>query len=205
MLKRMIAVLLAAVLLTGFALAEDIAVVGDYVAQMGYKAETAKNKSGAIVCDYYEPAKGAHSLVWSDKKTVYTITTTRKKDAMKALYVDLLGMYDWDSCTYTAGDEVQFAFNAPSINAVKSYKTLTNYTKAVQKYIGMDGAVVDAAPTEKSSGGQKNYVLNTSTKKFHLPSCNDLSKMKDENRKNTRSNRDQLIADGYSPCEHCNP
>ena len=203
-MKRRIAALLVLMMLVCTALAEGITAVNDYVAQLGYTADSARNKSGVFVCDYYEPAKGAHSLVWSDKKNVYTVTASRKKENLKALYLDMLSMYDWDSCTYTVGEEIQFAFNAPDTNAAKHYKTLTNYSKAVQKYITPDAEAAPAA-IGKSQSGTKNYVLNTNSKKFHLPDCVDVGKMKKENRQNVRASRDQLIADGYEPCQHCNP
>jgi len=204
-MKRFIAVALIFLLVAGFALAEGITAVNDYVAQLGYKAETTKNKSGVFVCDYYEPAKGAHSLVWSDKKNVYTVTASRKKDALQALYIDLVSMYDWDSCTYTAGEDVQFAYNAPDVNAARTYKTLTNYGKAIQRYVTPDAEVTQAPSSGKTQSGTKNYVVNTNSKKFHLPDCADVSKMKEENRQNVRRSREQLIADGYEPCQHCNP
>ena len=202
-MKRLIAVVLALVLLSTVALAESIAAVNDYVSQMGYKADSEKNKSGICVCDYYQPAKGAQSIVWSDSKTVYTIkaTTNAKKEALKQLYVELLSMYGWDSCTYNTDDAIELAYNAPDLNAVKHYKTLTNYGKAVQKFIDPDGQ----AASTGSQSGQKNYVINLNSKKFHLPDCADVGKMKDENRQNVRRTREQLTADGYEPCQHCNP
>lgn len=50
------------------------------------------------------------------------------------------------------------------------------------------------------------YVVNISTGKFHYPSCGDVSRMKDSNKWVTDEyTRDELIAEGYSPCKHCNP
>ena len=142
--------------------------------------------------------------MWSDKKNVYTVTASRKKEALQALYVELLGMYDWDSCTYTANEVVEYAFNAPDVNATKTYKTLANYSKAVQKFVGAEPAVA-ATEAPKTQTGAKSYVLNNSTKKFHLPDCTYVAQMKPENRQNVRRSRDQIIADGYEPCQHCNP
>ncbi len=74
--------------------------------------------------------------------------------------------------------------------------------------------------TSKSSGGgygfdtynipaQQNteatYVLNTKTKKFHKPSCNDVKKIKPENYSTSSASRDDIIAQGYSSCGHCHP
>lgn len=52
---------------------------------------------------------------------------------------------------------------------------------------------------------EDNYVLNTSTKKFHYPSCNDVKKIKRENYETSNKSRDSIVSSGYSPCGHCNP
>lgn len=50
-----------------------------------------------------------------------------------------------------------------------------------------------------------SYVLNTNTKKFHLPSCGSAQNMREENRKDFTGDRQTLIADGYQPCGSCHP
>ena len=49
------------------------------------------------------------------------------------------------------------------------------------------------------------YVLNTSSGKFHWPSCKSVSKMKDSNKMVIESTRADMIAAGYSPCGQCKP
>ena len=49
------------------------------------------------------------------------------------------------------------------------------------------------------------YVLNTSSKKFHLPACSGASSMKKENREEYSGSRESLIEQGYKPCGTCNP
>lgn len=51
----------------------------------------------------------------------------------------------------------------------------------------------------------QTYILNINTNKFHYSSCNDVSSIKDENKSTFYGTRDEVIADGYSPCGHCNP
>ena len=48
------------------------------------------------------------------------------------------------------------------------------------------------------------YVLNTKTKKVHLPTCNSVRKIAPQNYATT-DNLSQALADGYSPCQKCNP
>ena len=49
------------------------------------------------------------------------------------------------------------------------------------------------------------YILNTSTKKFHLPTCHSVNQMKDNNKSTFTGNREELIKQGYSPCKNCKP
>lgn len=59
---------------------------------------------------------------------------------------------------------------------------------------------------ENSSASEKvQYVLNTNSKKFHRPDCSGVESMSDKNRQDTVADRDELIAQGYSPCAICNP
>lgn len=49
------------------------------------------------------------------------------------------------------------------------------------------------------------YVLNASSKKFHIPSCDSAAKISDANRSEQEITRSELIAQGYEPCGRCNP
>lgn len=50
-----------------------------------------------------------------------------------------------------------------------------------------------------------SYVLNTSTMKFHYPSCNSVEKIAPENYSTSSQSRDTLISQGYDPCGKCHP
>lgn len=49
------------------------------------------------------------------------------------------------------------------------------------------------------------YILNTNSKKFHLPGCTSVKKMSTENKQEFSGTRDEVIAKGYEPCKNCNP
>ena len=53
--------------------------------------------------------------------------------------------------------------------------------------------------------GEITYVLNTSTKKFHKPSCYHAKNLTGENRKETDRSREEIVAAGYSACGTCKP
>lgn len=60
-------------------------------------------------------------------------------------------------------------------------------------------------PQQNAPQSQCDYVLNTNTKKFHLPSCSSADDIKATNRQEYSGNRDDLIAQGYVPCKRCDP
>ena len=56
--------------------------------------------------------------------------------------------------------------------------------------------------TVKQGSKGVTYILNTKTKKFHKPSCDSLPT---ENRDDSAQSREEVIAQGYTPCGRCNP
>ena len=49
------------------------------------------------------------------------------------------------------------------------------------------------------------YILNTSTRKFHYPSCSSVSQMSEKNKETFTGTREEAIEMGYSPCGRCKP
>lgn len=50
-----------------------------------------------------------------------------------------------------------------------------------------------------------DYVLNIKSKKFHLPTCSGVGQMSEKNKEYYTGSREDLIAQGYSPCGTCKP
>ena len=50
-----------------------------------------------------------------------------------------------------------------------------------------------------------SYVLNTNTKKFHIPTCSSIKRMSAKNRQDVIMTREEIIEMGYSPCGNCHP
>ncbi len=63
----------------------------------------------------------------------------------------------------------------------------------------------DGGPATATGAAAKpsKFVVNTSTKKFHKPSCS-YAKSSD-NTKTVTGTRDSLINEGYAPCGKCKP
>lgn len=82
----------------------------------------------------------------------------------------------------------------------------------VYVYNVQPGVVIDYATGENwldeaalSDGEVHQYVLNTNSRRFHLPDCPSVADTKPENRQDYEGTRELLIAQGYQPCGSCNP
>lgn len=64
---------------------------------------------------------------------------------------------------------------------------------------------LDTSSYNNSSSEEVKYILNTSSKKIHLPDCGAVKDMKSENRAESYESIDQLLADGYAKCGSCKP
>ena len=82
-------------------------------------------------------------------------------------------------------------------------------------YNNQPGITIDYATGENHADNKKDnfddgskkqtYIVNINTHKFHKPNCQSVKKIKSENKKTYKGNRENLIKNGYSPCGNCNP
>lgn len=59
--------------------------------------------------------------------------------------------------------------------------------------------------SESISDVRGQYVLNTSSQKFHKPDCSGAAGMSPSNRQDYAGSRQELLDQGYSPCGICKP
>ena len=59
--------------------------------------------------------------------------------------------------------------------------------------------------SEPASGEEREYVLNTSSHKFHLPDCPAVDTMSEKNKEEYFGTQEDLIVQGYKSCGSCNP
>ncbi len=79
------------------------------------------------------------------------------------------------------------------------------YCYNVQPGITIDYATGSSAQQTAEPTGSVTYVLNTNSKKFHLPGCPSVEKIAEKNRQDYTGSRADLAAQGYEPCKQCNP
>ena len=108
---------------------------------------------------------------------------------------------------YSSNNKIATVSKNGKVTAVKAgtvtitAKT-TNGLKAICKVTVKEKS--GTAVVNSTSSGSCTYVLNTNTKKFHLPSCSSVKDMKDKNKQEVTCSRDEVIDMGYVPCKHCN-
>lgn len=108
---------------------------------------------------------------------------------------------------YSSNNKIATVSKNGKVTAVKAgtvtitAKT-TNGLKAICKVTVKEKS--GTAVVNNTSSGSCTYVLNTNTKKFHLPSCSSVKDMKDKNKQEVTCSRDEVIDMGYVPCKHCN-
>ncbi|MCD8191239.1 MAG: DNA/RNA non-specific endonuclease [Oscillospiraceae bacterium] len=79
------------------------------------------------------------------------------------------------------------------------------YCYNVQPDIYIDYATGESWPEGSEPPSEADYILNTSSKKFHYPDCSGVESMAEKNKQSYTGSRDELIAQGYSPCGTCRP
>ncbi len=85
-------------------------------------------------------------------------------------------------------------------------------------YNSQPGVEIDYATGESKQGNasanwnntsttapQNHYILNTNSKKFHNVDCSSAKTIKAESKKEFAGTREEIVAQGYSPCGICKP
>ena len=85
------------------------------------------------------------------------------------------------------------------------------YAYNVQPGVDIDyatGESVRGAPAQQAQASDANlrdYILNSSSMKFHDPACPGAADIKAENRQVFHGARGEAVAQGYQPCGRCKP
>lgn len=72
-------------------------------------------------------------------------------------------------------------------------------------YATDEGRRSDEAQSASSDVKARDYVLNTNSRKFHLPGCSSVDRMAEKNKQEFTGTRYELISQSYEPCGNCNP
>ena len=79
------------------------------------------------------------------------------------------------------------------------------YAYNVQPGVVIDYATGDSWLEGETAPAETVYVLNTNSKKFHLPDCSGARSIGEANRQEYAGSRQDLLERGYTPCGTCKP
>ena len=127
--------------------------------------------------------------------------------AIAAVWIAGFRWESWISASQTADRALDSSEDEPVIYVIPE--------KTVPPDADSDGSVESAdrallpdlsgeEPAEISAGPEAGtvFVVNTKTKKIHLPTCSSVADIKPENRGET-DDPDALLAGGYAWCKRC--
>jgi DNA-entry nuclease len=165
--------------LIGFQLTGENANVGNLITGTRYMNVDGMLPFEDLVADYVKET-GNHVL--------YRVTPVFVDDELVARGVIMEG--------FSVEDEGEgVCFNVFAFNVQPGIEI--DYKTGESRLLPTDGTT--------SEGEDADYVLNTNSKKFHLPTCGSVSDMNPNNREDFQGTRDELILAGYSPCGSCKP
>ena len=106
-----------------------------------------------------------------------------------------------------------FCYNV-QLGVIIDYKDGSNKADPnYQKTVSAEDFVVTGGSSDTNgdrsvpvqSDSDVTYILNKNSKKFHVPTCDSVNDMKEKNKEYSTKTREEIIADGYTPCKRCNP
>ena len=83
--------------------------------------------------------------------------------------------------------------------------TTTNTPTTTENTTTTQTETTTTAKNTTTNDNKYDYVLNTSTMKYHSPSCSSVKDIEPQNRQDVHTTSDDLKAQGYEPCGRCNP
>ncbi len=90
-------------------------------------------------------------------------------------------------------------------DGVSDNSKVNNTSKQTSKETSKQTSNQSSDQSSKSASAEaaRKYVLNTKNKKVHLPDCESVGTIKDENKKTVRTTLSELESQGYKPCGNC--
>ena len=110
---------------------------------------------------------------------------------------------------YNAEPGVEIDYSNGNSHAVKEGNAANSQVAA--STLGTDSKQANKSSHEASDSGRghydevKHYILNTNSKRFHVPNCPSVTQMKEKNKLEFEGTRSEAIEKGYTPCGACNP
>lgn len=163
-----------------------------------YKVSHHGSKNGTT-SDFYNVVAPAYAVISVGEGNSYGHPDAETLNILRSGSTKVFRTDEQGSIVITS-DGVNLSFNCAPSETWQAGEGSEHGTEESVDSAAADGQIVAEAPSETPATG--NYVLNTKTKKFHLPSCGHLPT---SNREDSILSREELISQGYDPCGFCEP
>lgn len=125
-------------------------------------------------------------------------TSSQKKDSTVTTTTTVV-------TTTTAAETTTTTTKATTTTTTTTTEATTTAAETTTAATEPPAPAQEETPAEQPAANVFTYVINTGSGIFHYPSCSSAKRISDVNRSEYTGTRDDLIAQGYSPCGNCDP
>lgn len=125
-------------------------------------------------------------------------TSSQKKDSTVTTTTTVV-------TTTTAAETTTTTTKATTTTTTTTTESTTTAAETTTAATEPPAPAQEETPAEQPAANVFTYVINTGSGIFHYPSCSSAKRISDANRSEYTGTRDDLIAQGYSPCGNCDP
>lgn len=125
-------------------------------------------------------------------------TSSQKKDSTVTTTTTVV-------TTTTAAETTTTTTKATTTTTTTTTESTTTAAETTTAATEPPAPAQEETPAEQPAANVFTYVINTGSGIFHYPSCSSAKRISDANRSEYNGTREDLIAQGYTPCERCNP
>lgn len=125
-------------------------------------------------------------------------TSSQKKDSTVTTTTTVV-------TTTTAAETTTTTTKATTTTTTTTTEATTTAAETTTAATEPPAPAQEETPAEQPAANVFTYVINTGSGIFHYPSCSSAKRISDANRSEYTGTRDDLIAQGYSPCGNCDP
>lgn len=103
------------------------------------------------------------------------------------------------------GEEICFCVYVYNVQPGITIDYRTGNNVLDSKFDGFDTLPPEDVETDEEGRIMMDYIINTSSKKFHDVDCGNADDISEHNRREYHGAREDLIEEGYNPCGACKP
>ncbi len=136
----------------------------------------------------------------TDYHVLYRVTPVFEGDNLVASGVEMEAESVEDN-----GDGICFHVFVPNIQPGITIDYATGESSLAGEYEEAQNSKGQVVLQNEAGSGEETYILNTNTKKFHMPGCSSAADMKESNKEEFTGSRKELLLEGYEACKRCKP